>query len=585
MKKTLLLFLALVMLSQSALCAPYAAFPHGDGSVGVTGTKNPDSETTFLITDGNGVILDVAQVGAGEGDFDITMYVTDVPDNLDYTIEIGSHGLDFTNADEAHALADLNAASSAEFGSCIATYNRIFEADLSIIEPVCDKAAVYELLAAHTFATAGDVAPDYADILSAHIQDEVTSALALVAQGKSGEAVSKYIGHFAVDMAEYSKVANKNLVYDYLNGNTYTQAEFESAFDDAVILARINEASGDDFVALVRTHQAKIGMDLSESSGIAQRVFDKVDSRACTSFAALNTAFVEEISLYKLNTATEANVRSVLETENSVLGILDTAGYSSLSEELKDSVCKAMARSADFETISAAKAEFALIIERANTPGAQIQPTVSDNGGVGGVSIGGGTAQVPTVPSALPFTDVASDYWGYEAIKTLYNNNVVSGTSSVTYEPERLVNREEFVKMLVGTFGLYKADAVNVFVDIPSDDWCAPYVASAYECGLTMGQGNGTFGRGQTLTRQDMATLAARCAEIARLTLGGENTVQFTDSGLIADYALEGIQALCSAGVINGMGDGTFSPNGGCTRAMAAKVCYELLKIYKGGDI
>lgn len=584
MKKTLVLLLALVMISQTALCAPYAAFPHGDGSIGITGTKNPDTETTFLITDGNGVILDVAQVGAGEGDFDITMYVTDSPDNLSYTIDIGSHEIEFTNADEIQALADLNAASSEEFGSIIATYNRIFNADLAIIEPVCDKAAAYELLAAHTFATTNDVAPDYADILMVYIQDEITSALALVAEGKAGEAVSKYIGHFAVDVAEYNKIVSKNLVYDYLNGNTYTKSEFEAAFDDAVILAKINEASGEAFVSLVRTHQAKIGMDLSESANIAQKVFDKVDARTSLSFAALATAFVEEISLYKLNTATVSNVRSVLENENAVLGILDTAGYSSLSEDLKNSVCEAMARANEFATIEAAKDEFALLIGRANTPGATIDPTPAPSGG-GNFSVGGGVSQAPSSPTALPFADVRADYWGYEAINALYKQKVVSGVSADSYEPERLVMREEFIKMLVGTFGLYKTDATNVFADISSDDWCAPYVASAYACGLTTGMGNGTFGKGQTLTRQDMATLAARCASLAGLELQAQSQTDFADSSAIADYALDGVYALSGAGVINGMGDGTFSPYSGCTRAMAAKVCYELLKIYKGGDI
>ena len=40
-----------------------------------------------------------------------------------------------------------------------------------------------------------------------------------------------------------------------------------------------------------------------------------------------------------------------------------------------------------------------------------------------------------------------------------------------------------------------------------------------------------------------------------------------------------------AAGIINGVGNNTFAPYSGCTRAMAAKVCYELLKLYSGGVI
>ena len=60
------------------------------------------------------------------------------------------------------------------------------------------------------------------------------------------------------------------------------------------------------------------------------------------------------------------------------------------------------------------------------------------------------------------------------------------------------------------------------------------------------------------------------------------NNVTFTDESEISDYAKEAVSYLASAGIINGMGDGTFAPAGTVTRAQAAKVVYGLLNLVGG---
>ena len=51
-------------------------------------------------------------------------------------------------------------------------------------------------------------------------------------------------------------------------------------------------------------------------------------------------------------------------------------------------------------------------------------------------------------------------------------------------------------------------------------------------------------------------------------------SVAFTDADSISDYAMASVTALCNAGIIDGMGDGSFAPTGSLTRAQAAKVTY-----------
>lgn len=581
MKKILISLLVLLMISQTALCAAYTAYPLGDGRVEVVGSKNPDSETTFIIKDLTGTkLVDVGQVGAGGDEFSKILYISD-PDNSTYNVEIGSSVVQVKNVTPSVALSELNSASAQDFENVLNTYNKIFEADTSLIIPVCDKETAYAELADKTFTAPDKVAEEYAEVLEKVTDAEKNTALGLIAQNKSQEALSKYIGLFDVDIEAFNSVTNKNQIYNILNGNTYNESEFEAAFSTVLVIAEINEASGDAYKEMILANQANIGLDLSVTS---DAVFTKTDAMTFKSFEDIKNHFIEETSLNRLNNATESNVKTILEEENAVLKILDTEGYSLLSETLKNSVCQAMSRT-DFATAQAARDEFKLLVQRASSGEAiaPSKPSSSGSSGGGGYAISGGVTQAPERPTGLPFTDVSASHWGYSAISSLYSQNIVSGTSDTTFEPDRQLTREEFIKMLVGIFGLYNDKAENVFADISESDWCVKYVASAYEAGLTKGKGDGTFGKGDALTRQDMAVLASRCAEIAELELGKANDISFVDEAEFASYAKDGIYALSYAGIINGVGDGKFSPNAGCTRAMAAKVCNELLELYKGG--
>ena len=56
-----------------------------------------------------------------------------------------------------------------------------------------------------------------------------------------------------------------------------------------------------------------------------------------------------------------------------------------------------------------------------------------------------------------------------------------------------------------------------------------------------------------------------------------EKTLTFEDKGQISDYALESVEALYRAGIVNGISDKEFNPKGTATRAMAAQMIYQLL--------
>ena len=90
-----------------------------------------------------------------------------------------------------------------------------------------------------------------------------------------------------------------------------------------------------------------------------------------------------------------------------------------------------------------------------------------------------------------------------------------------------------------------------------------------------MGRNAKIFGIGDNVTRQDMAVIIFRAAQLK----ASEKTAGFSDFEKISDYAKEAVSALYSAKVLSGTGNGNFEPVKFATRAEAAKMIYEALKI------
>jgi len=78
-----------------------------------------------------------------------------------------------------------------------------------------------------------------------------------------------------------------------------------------------------------------------------------------------------------------------------------------------------------------------------------------------------------------------------------------------------------------------------------------------------------------------MATILYRMFKLLDIEIAGD-AMSFTDNGQISSWAKEAVSALSGAGVINGMGDGTFAPKALVTRAQLAKVTYEIMKLVGG---
>ena len=148
---------------------------------------------------------------------------------------------------------------------------------------------------------------------------------------------------------------------------------------------------------------------------------------------------------------------------------------------------------------------------------------------------------------------------------------IVSGYNGAFY-PNESVTREEFVKMLLGALEIEATETETNFNDVNTDEWYAPYVATAAKAGIVSGIGDEMFGVGQTITREDMAVMVGRALERSGKNLPTGIAKEFKDSEMISEYAKESVDTLARADIISGDENNQFNPQDDLTREQAAKI-------------
>ena len=210
------------------------------------------------------------------------------------------------------------------------------------------------------------------------------------------------------------------------------------------------------------------------------------------------------------------------------------------------------------------------------------KPVIPGGGGSLGGGGGAGGSSKPAKPETpkSAFTDIDNVEWAKESINALAEKGILNGKGDNKFAPNDGVTREEFVKIIAVAFDL-KADKDVNFADVSEDRWSKDFIKAAASNGIVNGDGE-NFNPTDIITRQDMAVIIYRVFEKLGAEVKGE-AISFNDSSDIADYAQEAVEALSGAGIINGMGDGTFAPRATVTRAQSAKVVYSLLNLLGGG--
>lgn len=215
--------------------------------------------------------------------------------------------------------------------------------------------------------------------------------------------------------------------------------------------------------------------------------------------------------------------------------------------------------------------------------------TSSGGGNCAGSDDSGGSGGKPVSPKndvspVAAFSDINPREWYYEAVCWAVESGVMIGTNDEpkTFEPDGTASRATLVMMLWRLAGQPATDAAMKCSDVALNDWYYDAVRWAAATGIVLGFEDGSFRPDLAISRQDLVTLLYRAVVASGRAVAAPASLNgFADADLVAPYARDAMGWAIAVGAVDGMGDGTLSPDGTATRAQTAKILYRCREILK----
>ena len=182
------------------------------------------------------------------------------------------------------------------------------------------------------------------------------------------------------------------------------------------------------------------------------------------------------------------------------------------------------------------------------------------------------------------FADVNVNSWQFKAVSYVYAKNLMAGKGTdkdgrIKFDPNNFITREEFAQVLYNAEGKPSVEGViNRFPDV-KNEWYKNAVLWANSMNIASGMGNGNFGVGKNITRQDLAVMLYKYATIKTFdTSANDGEIdQYADGNMVSGYAKTAMDWAVTHGIMSGKGTAgkpisTFrlDPTGTATRAECA---------------
>ncbi|MDR0405955.1 MAG: S-layer homology domain-containing protein, partial [Clostridiales bacterium] len=355
----------------------------------------------------------------------------------------------------------------------------------------------------------------------------------------------------------------------------------------------VRQATEEEIVPLLNQYAAVLELSQSNTDGLqyliaegfADALAGLMAGERPESVAALDDILNVKIALARLNTIENDHEKALwtLRTYRAAFGFDSESLFAQydVSEYNRSLILKSLLGNG-YRMAGNVKTDFFAGLEKYK-PAVKNNPSGSRGASVSGVGAVADAIALAEQKNAQPiadapvFRDLDAAAWAAESITALCKRGILSGDGDGRFRPDDFITREEFVKIAVGAFSLERADAEADFADLDRSAWYYRYIAAAVAANLVMGDSaeENTFGIGRGITREDMAVILYRAAVRFEVPLAGE-AARFGDFDTVSAYARDAVAALSGAGVVNGVSGGDFAPRQFATRAMAAKMVYEL---------
>lgn len=188
--------------------------------------------------------------------------------------------------------------------------------------------------------------------------------------------------------------------------------------------------------------------------------------------------------------------------------------------------------------------------------------------------IDAGTAKMFAISNPF-WIDVANsdtaNHWAKDSIEKLMGMGAIQGYEDGSFKPNNNITRAEFASILVKAFNL-SPEQGTVFADT-ANHWAKDSIATAAAHGILTGYGTDKFGPNDPITREQMAVMIVKAAELTTAEAGKT----FADGKTVSSWAAESVNTVVGENIMSGYEDNTFKPQNKATRAEAVTVIVKAL--------
>ncbi|MDR0380888.1 MAG: S-layer homology domain-containing protein [Oscillospiraceae bacterium] len=177
----------------------------------------------------------------------------------------------------------------------------------------------------------------------------------------------------------------------------------------------------------------------------------------------------------------------------------------------------------------------------------------------------------------VPFDDVTTAHWFYEAVRHMQSTGLMRGVSAKKFAPDTPLTRAMLVTILHRREHEPPAAAGAAFSDTANGAWYTAAVTWAGAGALVSGYGDGRFGPNDNVTREQAAVILYNYGKWKGLDMSASaDLTDYTDAGNISDWALPAVRWAVAGGLLTGRTAKTLVPRGTATRAEVAALLTRL---------
>ena len=169
--------------------------------------------------------------------------------------------------------------------------------------------------------------------------------------------------------------------------------------------------------------------------------------------------------------------------------------------------------------------------------------------------------------------------WALEQVNAAEDNTLVPDILAGK-DLTKGITRAEFAAVAVRLYETMSSQTVEVGEN-PFTDTTEPDVLKAYKMDIVHGIGNGKFAPDDLVTREQAAMMLTSVYVKLNGQIPAAGVISFADDTDVSDWAWNAVAFTSDKGIITGVGENRFEPQGSTTREQALIMALDMFQVFR----